>query len=147
MLGFGRNTMRPIVQIKSAERRNTMGQSFDMDGTGVALDLGKLQLVLARAVGDARNELEREINTIRDEMDAAFTARVTRAELSNEQRNKQEYLGLCHANTHREWMLRSATAYADAIEAYFHVVEARKRGITRLVDGEKVITLPERDDK
>jgi hypothetical protein len=100
---------------------------MDMSGCRVTLDLNVIDAVLDNAVYESQNRLHRELQRIQEEMSGAHDA-------LRQGNSHGHYLGLCHANTARESLVRAAQNLADAIHVKFHVAEAitGQAGVTRL---------------
>jgi hypothetical protein len=103
---------------------------FDMSAGKVTLDLPSLKDILGYSTYRAKCDLQNDIRDISDEFEKAF-----RAEMKNDK--QENYYSLCHAHTHREYLLNAANHYADCIEAYFHVCEAIKRDETIIIKQRK----------
>jgi hypothetical protein len=93
---------------------------MNMNGQTVTLDLNKINKVLDSAVFELHDRLQRELGKINEEIRSAHIAE-SRGE------SQQHYLGLCHANTGRDSLVRVAQNLSEAIHAKFHVAEAIKR--------------------
>jgi len=93
---------------------------MEMCGQSVTLDLNQINAVLDSAVYELHDRLQRELGKINEEIRTASIA------LSRGQ-SHEHYLGLCHANTGRDSLVRTAQKLSDAIHAKFHVAEAIKR--------------------
>lgn len=90
---------------------------FDLNGQTVTLDLEQLKKVLEAAMYTAKLEVERQSKEIED---ALFAASATKSDVGS-------YQQLNRANCAREYLVRATVAYSDALEAYYHVVEATRR--------------------
>ena len=96
---------------------------FDMCAGEVTLDLLQLRKVVACAMSNARNELNRVEREVRAKLDQAHI----------EKDSHEHYILLCNANTHAGYLERYARQYREAVQAYFHVCEAIKRGEIKIV--------------
>lgn len=93
---------------------------MDMVGYQVTLDLNQINGVLDSAVMVLNDKLQDKLRTLNDEIRSASSAQ-------HKGDNHGHYLGLCHANTQRENMVRTAKQLGEAVHAKFHVAEAIKR--------------------
>lgn len=93
---------------------------MNMNGSQVTLDLGQINGVLDSAVTVLHDKLQDQLRTMNDEIRAAAIAQ-------HNGDSQGHYLGLCHANTQREYFLQTAQQFAAAVHAKFHVAEAIKR--------------------
>jgi len=93
---------------------------MNMNGQTVTLDLNKINAVLDSAVYELHDRLQRELGKIKDEIRTAHIA-LSRGD------SHAHYLGLSHANTGRDSLVRTAQNLSEAIHAKFHVAEAIKR--------------------
>ncbi len=93
---------------------------MDMNGQSVTLDLNQINAVLDDAVYELHDRLQRELSKINEEI------RTASIELSRGD-SHAHYLGLSHANTGRDRLVRTAQKLSDAIHSKFHVAEAIKR--------------------
>ena len=93
---------------------------MNMNGSQVTLDLSQINGVLDSAVTVLHDKLQDQLRTMHGEIQEAAIAQ-------HKGDGHGHYLGLCHANTQREYFLRTAQQLAEAIHAKFHVAEAIKR--------------------
>lgn len=93
---------------------------MNMNGSQVTLDLSQINGVLDSAVTVLHDKLQDQLRTMNEEIRAAAIAQMKGD-------NHSHYLGLSHANTQREYLLRTAQQLAEAVHAKFHVAEAIKR--------------------
>ena len=107
---------------------------WDLCGDEATIDLFALKSVLEQAVANAKNELQRQEREIQDHFEVAFRSKFDKTNKLGKY-NGDEYSALCAANTHREWLVNAAIAYSDAIQAYFHIVEAIKRDEIKIYRG------------
>ena len=93
---------------------------MNMNGSQVTLDLSQLNGVLDSAVSVLHDKMQDQLRTMNEEIRSAAIAQ-------HKGDGHGHYLGLCHANTQREYLLRTAQQLAEAVHAKFHVAEAIKR--------------------
>lgn len=98
-----------------------MTSGMNMNGSIVTLDLVQINGVLDSAVTVLHDRLQDQLRTANEEIRSAAIAQHKGDEHGH-------YLGLCHANTQREYFVRTAQQLSEAIHAKFHVAEAIKRG-------------------
>jgi hypothetical protein len=104
-----------------------MKTKFDMDGTGVKIDMPALEKVLKIGVGLAYRAVHKRLEEVNEYVSQAELRRFNGDSDGN-------FHNLCYANTNRAWLVESVEHYSAAIEALFHISEANKRGVKELVD-------------
>jgi hypothetical protein len=112
--------------------------SFDMSAGLVKLDLDKVNGVLAVAVAELQESLNRQLADIRDCLSEAHRGGYLAAHPDTPEEDRAghadaNYRRLCNANTARERMVRTAQNLADAIQAHFHANEACKRADCQVI--------------
>jgi hypothetical protein len=99
---------------------------MEMSGSKVTLDLSMIDAVADCAVAELSNNLQERLRNITEEIRSAAIAK-------SKGDSHAHYIGLCHANTQREYLERTARQLAEAIHVKFHVAEAIKRDEVEVV--------------
>jgi len=94
-----------------------MNNKNDCSAGLVKLDLDELIKVCGNAVSNARNTMNKEEKYIDS---CLFEAHLPCTE-------HDQFIHLCHANTHTEFFMNAARQYAEAVSQYYYLMEAKKR--------------------
>jgi hypothetical protein len=105
---------------------NMKKQGFDTNGGDVQIDLNFLLRNAIQHMQSARGDVERCQRSISDALERAAMAQYDKS-ASAETKRQNEYLGLCNANSGREYLTRAVDSYNNAVEAVFYLTEAIKR--------------------
>lgn len=103
-----------------------MSKHYNMNGGEVTLDLDALREVLTTAFHNLSNKLQDQLRKVNEEISEAYC-------LGAKGKSHEQYIQLCHANTGRSYMTKTAQDLADTVEALFHVTEAGKRETIKAV--------------
>jgi len=90
----------------------------------VKLDLDQLIKVCGYAVAESRNEMNRQQRSIDEHLFQAFRL---------DESEHEHYRHLCNAHSESDYFLQAAKQYAEAVDQYFYLREAKKREEIRVI--------------
>jgi len=101
-----------------------MNNKNDCSAGLVKLDLNQLIKVCGYAITESKNEMNRQQRSIDNHLSETFRL---------DESDHRHFKHLCNAHSETDYFIRAAKQYAESVDQYFYLMEAKKREEIKII--------------